>query len=108
LCRPKDVLYYQGMGRGKRREANRERQMPLADSVSSSRFVPAGLVQSCEITIQVNGKVCTRFKLRTGIETSKLVELALADPKVQTALAGRSVARAVSVPDKLVNLVVKD
>jgi leucyl-tRNA synthetase len=60
-----------------------------------------------EIVIQINGKLRSRLEMAPGTSKDVLEREALADPKVQSFLAGKSVVKAVVVPDKLVNLVIK-
>jgi leucyl-tRNA synthetase len=60
-----------------------------------------------EIVVQVNGKLRSRVYAPFGTPKDELESLALADPKVQQAVAGKQVVRVISVPDKLVNIVVK-
>jgi len=60
-----------------------------------------------EIVVQVNGKLRSRVYAPFGTPKDELEALALADPKVQQAIAGKQVVRVVTVPDKLVNIVVK-
>ena len=60
-----------------------------------------------EIPVQVNGKL--RGRITVPHETSKedLEKAALADEKVQAAIAGKTVVKVIVVPGKLVNLVVR-
>jgi len=60
-----------------------------------------------EIVVQVNGKVRSRVYAPFGTPKEQLEKLAQADPKVQQSIAGKQVARTITVPDKLVNIVVK-
>jgi leucyl-tRNA synthetase len=60
-----------------------------------------------EIVIQINGKLRARIQMAPGAAKDVLEKEALADPKVQSALAGKSVGKVIVVPDKLVNIVVK-
>ena len=60
-----------------------------------------------EIVVQVNGKVRSRVYAPFGTPKEGLEKLAIADPKVQQAIAGKQVVRVITVPDKLVNIVVK-
>jgi leucyl-tRNA synthetase len=60
-----------------------------------------------EIVVQVNGKLRSRIHVPFGTPKEKLESLALADEKVQPHLAGKQVVKVISVPDKLVNVVVK-
>ncbi len=62
---------------------------------------------SVEVVIQINGKLRSRLEVAPGTAKDTLEKTALADPKVQEAMAGRSVAKVIIVPDKLVNIVVK-
>jgi leucyl-tRNA synthetase len=59
-----------------------------------------------ELVVQVNGKLRARVQLPVGTEREPAVEAALADPGVQRFVAGKTVRKAIHVPDKLVNIVV--
>jgi leucyl-tRNA synthetase len=68
---------------------------------------PQALAQAMvELVVQVNGKLRARMQLPVGTEREPAVEAALADPGVQRFVAGKSVRKAIHVPDKLVNIVV--
>jgi len=60
-----------------------------------------------EIVVQVNGKLRSRAYAPFSASKEELEKLALADPKVQPSVAGKQIVRIVTVPDKLVNIVVK-
>jgi leucyl-tRNA synthetase len=60
-----------------------------------------------EYVIQVNGKVRGRLSLAKGLGPEEIEPLVMESPAVLKWLAGKSVARKIYVPDKLVNLVVK-
>jgi leucyl-tRNA synthetase len=60
-----------------------------------------------EVAVQVNGKLRSRIYASPDASDSDLREAALADEKVQAAAAGRSVAKVIVVPRKLVNIVIK-
>jgi leucyl-tRNA synthetase len=60
-----------------------------------------------EIVVQVNGKVRSRIFAAFGTANEELERRALADEKVRTAVDGKKVVKVVTVPDKLVNIVVK-
>jgi leucyl-tRNA synthetase len=60
-----------------------------------------------EIVVQVNGKLRSRIHVPFGTPKEELESLALADEKVQPHLAGKQVVKVITVPDKLVNVVVK-
>jgi leucyl-tRNA synthetase len=60
-----------------------------------------------EIVIQVSGKLRSRMTAPFGTPKEELESRALADEKVQPFLAGKQVVKIITVPDKLVNIVVK-
>jgi leucyl-tRNA synthetase len=60
-----------------------------------------------EIVVQVNGKLRTRIVAAFGTAKDELEKRALADEKVQSFIAGKQVVKIITVPDKLVNVVVK-
>jgi len=59
-----------------------------------------------EIVVQVNGKVRSRLRVPADATQDQQREVALADPKVQSHTAGRTVRKVVVVPGKVVNVVV--
>ncbi|MGI9089010.1 MAG: leucine--tRNA ligase [Chthoniobacterales bacterium] len=58
-----------------------------------------------EIVIQVNGKVRAKITASIAATNEQLEAAALAEPRVQEILAGKTVRKVVVVPKKLVNLV---
>jgi leucyl-tRNA synthetase len=60
-----------------------------------------------EIVVQVNGKLRSRIHVPFGTPKEELESLALADEKVQPYFAAKQVVKVITVPDKLVNVVVK-
>jgi leucyl-tRNA synthetase len=60
-----------------------------------------------EIPVQVNGKLRTRIAVPLGTSQADLEKIAQADPKVQPFIEGKTVAKVIVVPEKLVNIVVK-
>ncbi|MDP9172187.1 MAG: class I tRNA ligase family protein, partial [Acidobacteriota bacterium] len=60
-----------------------------------------------EIPVQINGKIRTRITVPAGLDAAQLNLAALDDDKVQALLEGRSVVKVISVPGKLLNIVVK-
>jgi leucyl-tRNA synthetase len=60
-----------------------------------------------EVVIQVNGKVRGRILVAFGTSKDALEKKALAEDKVKSYLDGKQVVKVISVPDKLVNIVVK-
>jgi leucyl-tRNA synthetase len=68
---------------------------------------PQALLQATvELVVQVNGKLRARLKLPVGSPSERALDAALADPAVQRFVAGKTVRKAIHVPDKLLNLVV--
>jgi leucyl-tRNA synthetase len=59
------------------------------------------------IVIQVNGKLRSRLMVSADESEDKIKELALADEKTQKFLEGVKVVKVITVPKKLVNIVVK-
>jgi leucyl-tRNA synthetase len=59
------------------------------------------------IVVQVNGKIRDKFIASTGTARAELEKTALAMPGVLKWTAGHTVVKVISVPDKLVNIVVK-
>ena len=68
---------------------------------------PDALVRkTCEIAIQVNGKLRGRIEMPVGSERDAVAEAALADEKVKRFTRGAAVRKTIVVPDRLVNFVV--
>jgi leucyl-tRNA synthetase len=57
--------------------------------------------------VQVNGKLRSRIVVPGDAAEEFVVERALADEKVKSAIAGKQIVNKISVPGKLVNIVVK-
>jgi leucyl-tRNA synthetase len=60
-----------------------------------------------EIVVQVNGKVRGKINLPAGATDEEVKEAALKHEKVQAYIEGKNVVKVVTVPKKLVNIVVK-
>ncbi len=63
--------------------------------------------EEAEIVVQVNGKLRDRLNVPFGTAKEELEARALAAERVQPFLKGKQVVRIITVPDKLVNIVVK-
>jgi leucyl-tRNA synthetase len=63
--------------------------------------------EEIEIAVQVNGKLRTRLTVPAESSEESLRQLALADEKVRASLDGKQVVKAIVVPGKLVNIVVR-
>ena len=63
--------------------------------------------EEIEIVVQVNGKIRARLLVSAGAGEEEVRQLALNDPKVLSSLDGKQIVKAIVVPHKLVNIVVK-
>ncbi len=59
------------------------------------------------LVVQVNGKVRGKLDVERGAAESEALALARADEKIRAWVEGKEIARAVYVPDRLLNLVVR-
>jgi leucyl-tRNA synthetase len=57
------------------------------------------------IIVQVNGKLRDKFDAEPGLAEAELERRALALPKIQASLGGRTPRKVIAVKDKLVNIV---
>ncbi|QWQ39029.1 leucine--tRNA ligase [Gemella sp. zg-570] len=60
-----------------------------------------------EIVVQVLGKVRTKLELAKDLSKEELEKQVLANKEVQTLIEGKNLVKVISVPNRLVNLVVK-
>jgi len=60
-----------------------------------------------EIPVQINGKLVNVVRVPAGSASEAVQAAALADEKVQSRIAGKTVAKIIVVPNKAVNLVVR-
>ena len=58
-----------------------------------------------EVLVQVLGKPKARVMMPTGADEAVMKELALAQPSVQEALAGKTIRKVICVPNRLINIV---
>jgi len=63
--------------------------------------------EEIEVAIQINGKLRGRIFAAASASDAELRDAALADEKVKAAIEGREVTKIVTVPRKLVNIVLK-
>ncbi len=69
---------------------------------------PAAVIQDeVEIVVQLNGKVREKLVIAADMAPKAMEEFALGQEKVRALLEGKSVVKVISVPKKLVNIVVK-
>ncbi len=59
-----------------------------------------------EVPVQINGKVRGKVNVPAEIDKAGLEQAVLADAKIQTLIAGKTIRKVIVVPGKLVNLVV--
>ena len=59
------------------------------------------------LVVQVNGRVRSSIEVPTGADKAAIESATLADPKVRSYAAGKTVAQVIIVPGRLVNVVVK-
>jgi leucyl-tRNA synthetase len=64
-------------------------------------------VATVEIPVQINGKVRDKINVEAGITGDAQLEAAKASPKIAELLQGKTVVKEVSVPGRLVNIVVR-
>jgi leucyl-tRNA synthetase len=68
---------------------------------------PAALARATvELPVQINGRVRARVTLPVDASSDDVLEAALADPRVQAQLGGRSVRKHVFVPGRMLSLVI--
>jgi leucyl-tRNA synthetase len=63
--------------------------------------------EELEVPVQVNGKLRAVIRLLPDTGSDAMQQAALAEAKVQAAIAGKQVVKVVVVPNKLINIVVK-
>jgi leucyl-tRNA synthetase len=63
--------------------------------------------EELEVPVQINGKLRSRIVVPADSTEDFVVEHALADEKVKSAIAGKQIIKKIYVPGKLVNIVVK-
>ena len=61
--------------------------------------------EKVEIVVQICGKIKSKLMIPTGADEATAVAMALADEKVQEALAGKTIRKQIYVQNKLVNFV---
>ena len=63
--------------------------------------------QTVEVAVQINGKVRATLELPVNCPREDAIAIAKADDKVKPYLEGKTVIKEISVPNKIVNIVVK-
>lgn len=71
-------------------------------------YDPAALqVEEVEIAVQVNGKVRAHLAVPSGLEKAELEKIAAADERIKRFTDNKEIVKVISVPGKLVNIVVR-
>ena len=60
-----------------------------------------------EVAVQINGKVRATVELPLNCKPEEAIVLAKADEKIAAQLAGKTIVKEISVPNKIVNIVVR-
>ena len=60
-----------------------------------------------EVAVQINGKVRTTIMLPVGCSKEDSIAAAKADPKIAEQIEGKTIVKEISVPGKIVNIVVR-
>ena len=60
-----------------------------------------------EIVFQINGKIKSKASVLPGIPEEEMKKLALDDTKIKETMTGKTVVKIITVPNKLVNIVIK-
>ena len=60
-----------------------------------------------EVAVQINGKVRGTVALPLNCSKDEAIAIAKADPRIAAAIEGKTVVKEISVPNKIVNIVVK-
>jgi leucyl-tRNA synthetase len=63
--------------------------------------------ETIEIPVQINGKVRDKVVIEAGLSEAEQLAAAKASDRIQEQIAGKTVVREISVPGRLVNIVVK-
>jgi len=64
--------------------------------------------EEVEILVQINGKPKMRFSTKSGLSKDELIKIALENEEVKSVLQGKNILKSIAVPDRLVNIVVKN
>ena len=66
------------------------------------------VVEVVSVVLQINGKLREQFEYKPGLSAKELEAKVLAEPATQKRLEGKQVVKVIAVPNKLVNIVVRD
>jgi leucyl-tRNA synthetase len=65
-------------------------------------------VDNIELVVQINGKLRSRITVPTHADTKAIEDIATQDAKVQISIANKLIKKIITVPGRLVNIVVAD
>jgi leucyl-tRNA synthetase len=65
------------------------------------------VVETVEIPIQINGKVRDKIVVESGLDQDALLTAAKTSERIQQQIAGKTIVKEISVPGRLVNIVVR-
>ncbi len=78
----------------------------ILDEQAWVEFDPALCVDAqVEIVVQINGKIKAKLMIPQGADAETVIPMALADEKVQEAIAGKTLRKQIYIQNKLVNFV---
>ena len=63
-------------------------------------------VETIELVVQINGKLRSRVRVPHSADKNSIESVVKEDPKVKQAISGKSIKKIITVPGKLVNVVV--
>lgn len=76
--------------------------------VSWPTYDPSALKkETIDIVIQINGKLKDKISIPATTSKEEMITLALKNKKVESAIEGKEVIKTISIPGKLVNIVIK-
>ena len=84
------------------------RQESLADAAWPAFDPAVASEEEITIVIQINGKVRSRINLPADEEGENIKTLALAEERIASLTAGKTIVKVVYVPKKLVNIVISE
>ncbi len=77
----------------------------LADAPWPEYDAATAVEPEVTVVVQVAGKLRARLTMQAGASEQKVLDTALAHPKVKAALDGSKPSKVIYVPDRLINLV---
>ena len=60
-----------------------------------------------EVIVQINGKLKDKLSVANNLDKAALEKTAMESDKIQALLDGKTVVKVISIPNKLINIVVK-